>query len=427
MVCSPRSRSARTVLVVLRPESRGSPPLLMDRLAFYRSLSMPSDQRILFMVLDGLGGLPHPDTGLTELESANTPTLDELVAGGECGLTIPVLPGVTPGSGPAHIALFGYDPVENQVGRGVLAALGVDFDLRPGDVAARINFCTIDDDGNVVDRRAGRIDDLLAVPLTERLDAIDLGEGVECRVRHVKQYRACVILRGDGLDGRIAETDPQRIGVPPLAPRALTDAAGPTADLAARFVDAARHALTDQDVANGVLLRGFDGFRPLPSFADLYGLRPAAVASYPMYLGAARLAGMSAHRADDSPDDLVAMVESVADCDFVFLHYKGTDSRGEDGDHEGKVAEIEKADALLARLRASFDVIMVTGDHSTPARMRSHSWHPVPLLIHSDLARSTERSFGERACAQGSLGQVRSVDILPLVLAHAGRLRKFGA
>lgn len=399
----------------------------MDRLAFYRSLAMPSDRRILFMVLDGLGGLPHPDSGLSELETARTPTLDQLVAEGECGLTVPVLPGVTPGSGPAHIALFGYDPVVNQVGRGVLAALGVDFDLRQGDVAARINFCTLDEGGNVVDRRAGRIDDRLAVPLTERLDAIDLGADIECHVRHVKQYRACVVLRGDDLDGRITDTDPQRTGVPPLAPQALAAAAGPTADLAARFAEAARHALTDQTAANGVLLRGFDEFRPLPSFADLYGLRAAAVASYPMYLGAARLAGMSTHRVPDTPDDLVAMVDSLADRDFIFLHFKATDSRGEDGDFEGKVAEIEKADALLARLRASFDVTMVTGDHSTPARMRSHSWHPVPLLIHSDQARGSEGGFGERACAQGSLGHVRSIDILPLVLAHAGRLRKFGA
>ncbi|HJO04822.1 MAG TPA: 2,3-bisphosphoglycerate-independent phosphoglycerate mutase [Acidobacteriota bacterium] len=399
----------------------------MDRLAFYRALATPSDRRILFMVLDGLGGLPHPKTGLTELETAHTPTLDELAAGGDCGLTVPVMPGVTPGSGPAHIALFGYDPIENRVGRGVLAALGVDFDLRPGDVAARINFCTLDDDGNVVDRRAGRIDDSLALPLAERLDSMELADGIECSVRHVKQYRACVILRGGDLDGRIADTDPQRTGVPPLAPRALTDAAGPTADLAARFIDAARLALSDQKIANGVLLRGFDGFRPLPSFADLYGLRSAAVASYPMYLGAARLAGMSAHRAPDSPDGLAAAVDEVADSDFVFVHYKSTDSRGEDGDFEGKVAEIEKADGLLARLRDTFDVIMVTGDHSTPARLRSHSWHPVPLLIHSDRARSTASVFGEGACAQGSLGHVRSVDVLPLVLAHAGRLRKFGA
>ena len=399
----------------------------MDRLAFYHSLANSSDRRILFMVLDGLGGLPHPDTGLTELEKAHTPTLDELAAEGECGLTVPVLPGITAGSGPAHIALFGYDPIDNQVGRGVLAALGVDFDLRPGDVAARINFCTLDSAGNVVDRRAQRIKDPLALPLVERLDAIELAADIECSVRHVKQYRACVVLRGDDLDGRIADTDPQRTGIPPLVPRALTDAAGLTADLAAQFIDAARDALADQDVANGVLLRGFDGFRPLPSFANLYGLQAAAVASYPMYLGVARLAGMSTHRADDSPDDLASKVESLADRDFVFLHYKSTDSRGEDGDYEGKVAEIEKADALLERLRPAFNVIMVTGDHSTPARLRSHSWHPVPLLIHSDFGRSSAIEFGERSCAQGSLGQVRSVDVLPLVLAHAGRLGKFGA
>ncbi len=399
----------------------------MDRLAFYRSLATPSNRRILFMVLDGLGGLPDAETGLTELEAASTPTLDDLAATGECGLTVPVLPGITPGSGPAHIALFGYDPVDNQVGRGVLAALGVEFDLRPGDVAARINFCTLDDAGNVVDRRAGRIDDTVAVPLVERLDAIDMGDGIECSVRHVKQYRACVVWRGADLDGRVADTDPQRTGVPPLAPRALADAAEPTAELAARFVTSSGAALGDQQAANGVLLRGFDEFRPLPSLAELYGLQAAAVASYPMYLGVARLAGMSAHRALDTAEDLVAMVDSVADRDFVFLHYKSTDSRGEDGDYDGKVAEIEKADALLATLRTAFDVIMVTGDHSTPARMRAHSWHPVPLLIHSDRSRQDRCAFGERACGQGSLGKVRSMDILPLVLAHAGRLRKFGA
>ncbi len=399
----------------------------MDRLDFYRSLATPSDRRILFMVLDGLGGLPNAETRLTELEAARTPTLDDLAAAGECGLAVPVRPGITPGSGPAHIALFGYDPVENQVGRGVLAALGVEFDLCPGDVAARINFCTLDGAGNVVDRRAGRIDDVMARPLVERLDGIDPGDGIECSVRHVKQYRACVVWRGAELDGRVADTDPQRTGVPALEPLALADDARPTAELAARFVDSARQVLGDQDVANGVLLRGFDVFQPLPSFTDLYGLKAAAVASYPMYLGAARLAGMSAYRAADTVEALAATVDSVADHDFVFLHYKSTDSRGEDGDYDGKVAEIEKADALLAGLRTDFDVIMVTGDHSTPSHMRAHSWHPVPLLIHSDRARQDRCAFGERACRQGSLGSVRSMDVLPLVLAHAGRLRKFGA
>jgi 2,3-bisphosphoglycerate-independent phosphoglycerate mutase len=399
----------------------------MNRLEFYQSLATPNDRRILFMVLDGLGGLPHASSGLTELETAATPALDALAARGEIGLSTPILPGVTPGSGPAHIALFGYDPVEQQVGRGVLAALGVDADLRHGDVAARINFCTLDADGNVADRRAGRIGDDVGAPLVARLDALPNPPGVEIAVRHVKQYRACVIFRGEGLGGRVADTDSQQTGVPPLAPRARDTASARTAEVAADFVRRATAELAGEADANGILLRGFDGYAPLPSIGDLYGLKAAAVAAYPMYLGVARLAGMEAHRVADDPAALAAKVREQTHKDFVFLHYKSTDSRGEDGDFDGKVAEIEKADALLAEVAADFDVVMVTGDHSTPSRMRAHSWHPVPLLIASGNSRAAGGAFGERACAQGGLGHVRACDVLALVLAHAGKLAKFGA
>jgi 2,3-bisphosphoglycerate-independent phosphoglycerate mutase len=401
---------------------------LMDRLDLLSSLARSSDERMLFVVLDGLGGLPHPDTGLTELETAATPTLDALAGAGECGLTTPVLPGVTPGSGPAHIALFGYDPVRTVVGRGVLAALGVGLELREGDVAARINLCTLDGAGNVTDRRAGRIGDDAARPIIDRLAGIDLGDGVEVLVRHVKQYRACVVFRRPGLDGRVADTDPQSTGVPPLPARALDDAAGPTAALAARFVEQANELLADTAPANGVLLRGFDSYRPLRGIDRLYGLDPAAVAAYPMYLGVARLAGMRAYPVGDDPESLVAGVAEAKRHDFVFLHYKATDSRGEDGDFDGKVAEIERADGVLAAVADEFDVVMVTGDHSTPSSMRAHSWHPVPILIRGSRCRPQQGDgFGERACVGGSLGQIRSQDVLPLVLAHAGRLRKFGA
>jgi len=400
----------------------------MSRLDFYRSLAIPSDRRILFMVLDGVGGLPHPETGLTELEAARTPTLDALAGRGETGLTTPVLAGVTPGSGPAHIALFGYDPVEHQVGRGVLAALGVAADLRSGDVAARINFCTLDSDGNVVDRRAGRISDEIGRSLAQRLDAMADPDGVEISVRHVKQYRACVIFRGDGLQGNVADTDSQQTGVPPLAPVARRAGSERAAAMAADFVERALGTLSDQQAANGILLRGFDGYTPLPSIEHLYRLDAAAVAAYPMYLGVARLAGMEAHEVADDPQALADKVLEMGSKDFVFLHYKSIDSRGEDGDFDAKVHEIEKADGVLARLVEKFDVVMVTGDHSTPSSMRAHSWHPVPLLIVGENCRASGGSgFGERACAQGALGHVRSNEIMPLVLAHAGRLRKFGA
>lgn len=403
----------------------------MDRLSLYRSLARPSDSRILYYVIDGLGGLRQAPGAPTELEAAATPTLDRLADEGSTGLITPVAPGVAPGSGPGHLALFGFDPLETTVGRGVLAALGVGFELQTGDVAARINFCSLDGDGNVIDRRAGRIGSEIGAPLAERLDGIDLGGGVECIVRHVKEYRACVVFRGAGLDGRIADTDPQATGVPPLAPRVLDDAAAATVDLATTFIERAGELLADQDKANGVLLRGFDSYHPLPSFADLYGVRPAAVAAYPMYRGVARAVGMTVFEAEDTLESRVELTRAaLEEHDFLFVHFKATDSRGEDGDFDAKVQQVEVADeSLAALLELGFDVVMVTGDHSTPATYKAHSWHPVPALIWGPHCRANAANdgFGETACLSGALGSIRGMDLLPLVLAQAGRLGKFGA
>lgn len=402
----------------------------MNQLDFYRGLATPASTRVLLYVIDGLGGLPGNARGQTELEAANTPAMDALAAQADLGTITPVMPGVTPGSGPAHLALFGYDPVETAVGRGVLAALGIGFALQVGDVAARINFCTLDEQGNVVDRRAGRIATPDALPLVESLDGIELEPGIECHVRHVKEYRACVVLRGAGLDGRIADTDPQRTGVPPLEPESLDGAAARTAALAARFAALARERLAGQSPANGVLLRGFDGFRPLPSLGEVWQVRAAAVAQYPMYRGVARLAGMDVLEVGDGVEALIEAVAAAREHDFVYMHYKTTDSRGEDGDFDGKVAEIEQADRVLEACRSGgFDVIAVTGDHSTPATFGAHTWHPVPLMLWSRWTRSAGDApgFGERSCAHGVLGDMRSMDLLPLALAHAGRIAKFGA
>ncbi len=402
----------------------------MDRLSFYSSLARPAASRILYYVIDGLGGLPRSTGGPTELEAAATPTLDRLANGGESGLIDPVAPGVAPGSGPGHLSLFGFDPVETTVGRGVLAALGVGFDLRPGDVAARINFCSLDADGNVTDRRAGRISSATALPLVDKLAAITIAADVDCLVRHVKEYRACVIFRGAGLAGNIADTDPQQTGVPPLDAEALDDASKRAAELAAAFVEKARQALHDEPRANGVLLRGFDSYEPLPTLAELYGLRAASVAAYPMYRGVSRLIGMTVFEADDTTESRVALSrEALTDHDFVFVHFKATDSRGEDGDFDAKVEQIERADETLAGLvELAFDTIMVTGDHSTPATYKAHSWHPVPVLIWGPHCRANAvAGFGETACISGALGRLRSMDVLPLTLAQAGRLGKFGA
>ena len=401
--------------------------MAVDRLTFYQRLAQSSDKRILLVVLDGLGGLPREPGGPTELEEASTPVMDRLAREGENGLMTPVLPGVAPGSGPAHLALFGYDPIAHPVGRGVLAALGVGIDLRPGDVAARINLCTLDRQGQILDRRAGRISSEEAVPLIRRLAEVDVG--LETIVRLVKEYRACVVFRGSELDGRIADTDPQRIGVPPLTPVPLVAEATDMANQVACFIEGAQEALADHEDANGVLLRGFDSYAPLPSFGELYRLRAAAVATYPMYRGVARLAGMVPIEVGDTLEELADGVRSCGEYDFVYLHYKYTDSRGEDGDFGAKVREIERADELIGMvLDCGFDVITVTGDHSTPSRLRMHSWHPVPVLLWSDCCRQDgAKDFSEKACGIGSLGPIGSIDLLPLALAHAGRLGKFGA
>ncbi|MBC7254472.1 MAG: 2,3-bisphosphoglycerate-independent phosphoglycerate mutase [Actinobacteria bacterium] len=403
----------------------------MDRMEFLSSLRTSSDSRMVLLVLDGLGGLPHPDTGLTELESARTPNLDALARESACGLVHAVGPGITPGSGPAHMALFGYDPVRHEVGRGVLSALGVGMDLGPEDIAARVNFCTVEN-GVITDRRAGRISTEENARLCEKLSAIRL-DGLEAVIRPEKEHRAALVLRGQGLSERISDTDPQRTGVPPLTCRPLVDgdtAAERTASLVNRYLDEASRILADEHPANMLLTRGFARKPDIPHMTDLYGIRAGAVATYPMYRAVARLVGMELVETGASfADQVEALAGAWEDYEYFFIHYKYTDSRGEDGDFEAKVACIEEVDRSIPRiLELRPDVLVVTGDHSTPALLGAHSWHPSPLLFHSRWERKDEvDSFGERACARGMLGTFPAVDLLPMMLASARRLTKFGA
>ncbi len=403
------------------------PPLSTHDLA--RSLHVRNDSKIVLLVADGLGGLPLEPGGLTELETARTPNLDGLAQRGVLGLSIPVKPGITPGSGPGHLALFGYDPLEHIIGRGALEATGIGFELGPQDVAVRANFCTLDEGGRIIDRRAGRISSEEAAPLACRLRQVRL-EGVEVFVEHVKEHRFVLVLRGAGLGGNVADTDPQAVGVPPLAPQPRDEASRPTALAAAEFVSQARGLLADQTKANGVTLRGFSRRPDLPSYEELYGLRAAAIAVYPMYRGLARLAGMTVL---GQPQTLAEQLDLLAahwqEYDFFFLHYKYTDSTGEDGDFAAKVRRIEELDAAMPRIVALRPtVIIVTGDHSTPSMLRSHSWHPVPTLLVSDCCRSDDSTeFSERACLHGGLGQFEAKYLMLLALSNAGRLSKFGA
>ena len=394
-----------------------------------REIRAPASTKILLLVLDGLGGLPREPGGPTELEAAATPNLDRLAREAELGLHDPVAPGIAPGSGAAHLALFGYDPLRYRIGRGVLEALGVGFPLEPGDLAARGNFCTLDPDGRVVDRRAGRLDSREAARLVARLRGIEL-PGVEVLVEPVREHRFLVVLRGAGLSPEVADTDPQRTGVPPQEPEPRAPAAARTAALVARFVAEARDRLRAEPRANGILLRGLSARPTVPPFEEATGLRAAGISVYPMYRGVARLVGFRTSVAAADLDEEVEVARRVwADHDLVFLHVKDPDRTGEDGDFEAKVRAIEAVDTRLpALLDLRPDVVLVTGDHSTPATMRAHSWHPVPVLLWSAVARSHGvAEFSERACACGALGRVRATDLLPLCLAHARRLLKFGA
>ena len=391
----------------------------------------PEKTKIVMLVMDGLGGLPIEPGGPTELEAANTPNMDRLAKEGVLGQTIPIRPGITPGSGPAHLALFGYDPLVHEIGRGTLEAMGVGLEVRKGDVAARGNFCTLDSEGKIIDRRAGRIPTSEALPITERLKSVQI-PGVETRVRHVKEYRFAVVMRGEGLNPAINDTDPQITGVEPLPAVATSPAAEYTAKLFNQWIIEARKVIANEPKANGITLRGFATHPGLTPFKEAYGLRAACIAVYPMYRGVSELVGMDIiqFEGETPQDEFAALAKSWNDYDFFFIHIKKTDSKGEDGDFYGKAAFIESVDTALPELlKLNPDVLMITGDHSTPARLMTHSWHPVPFLLWAPATHrpDSETSFGERACARGGLGTFNAMDAMPLALAHALRLNKYGA
>lgn len=397
--------------------------------ALLREIVIPGDTKIVLLVADGLGGLPNPATGRTELEQASIPHLNALAKGGICGLTVPVAPGVTPGSGPGHLALFGYDPIAYNIGRGVLEAVGIDFELEPSDVAARGNFCTVDDTGVITDRRAGRVATATSAELCKQLAQIEL-PGVRTFVEPVREHRFVLVFRGEGLSDRLSGTDPNREGLPPLPVQPLATEALETADLVNRWIEQAKQTLAGRESANMTLVRGFAKYPTMPSMKERYKLTAAAVAIYPMYRGLAKLVGMTALPGGASFEDEIETVrEHWDEFDFFFVHYKPTDAAGEDGDFGRKVEALEALDRLLPKLTAlKPDVLMVAGDHSTPAIMAAHSWHSVPFMISSTWCRPDRADqFNERACELGSLGTFPAMNAMQLAMAHAGRFTKYGA
>ncbi len=390
-----------------------------------------ASSRIVLLVIDGLGGLPHPQTGRSELETASLPNLDAIAARASCGVLSPLGPGFTPGSGPAHLALFGYDPWTTDIGRGALSALGLGLDFSPGDVAARLNFCTVDAEGLVTDRRAGRIETEEGERLCRILADVRI-DGVEVSVAPEMEYRAAVVFRGEGLNAGVSDSDPQVTGQRTLPLRASGPQDERMVEVAEEFLRQVGELLTAESPANMVLIRGFGGYPDLATMQQAYGLNPVGIAGYPMYRGVARAVGMKTpETAYDlaSETQLLARLWKQTAADFYYVHAKKTDSAGEDGNFDLKVQLLEEVDSYLpAMTDLEPDVLIVTGDHSTPSTMGSHSWHPVPVAIASKhgfpMASAT---FDERSCAHGTLGHLPSASLMSLALAHAERLSKFGA
>lgn len=394
-----------------------------------RGLREPATTKIVLVVADGLGGLPVEQGGKTELETARTPNLDTCVREGVCGLSTPVLPGITPGSGPGHLGLFGYDPLEHQIGRGILESLGINFQVGPRDVAARGNFCTVDARSLITDRRAGRPSTERCVAMCGKLQGIKV-PGIEVFVEPVREHRFVVVFRGDDLGDHVNDTDPQQVGHAPLHAVGEDAASQNTARAVNQFIAEAARVLKEESPTNMVTLRGLARYPSIETVQDVYGLKAACVAVYPMYKGLARLVGMDVLDAGATIREQVETMKKAWDkYDFFFLHYKYTDSTGEDGNFDGKVEMIEKLDIEIANIRKlNPDVLIVTGDHSTPSKLKSHSWHPVPVVLLARTCRPDSVSeFGESYCLRGGLGQFEAKHLMTLALAHAGRLGKFGA
>ncbi|WP_425398384.1 2,3-bisphosphoglycerate-independent phosphoglycerate mutase [Aeoliella sp.] len=401
----------------------------MDIHELTRDLFTKNDSKIVLLVGDGLGGLPQQPGGKTELETAATPNLDKLAKEGVLGSSIPVFPGISPGSGPGHLGLFGYDPIKYLIGRGALEATGIGFELQPGDVAIRANFCTLDAEGKISDRRAGRIPTEESTPLAIMLREVSI-PGIEVFVEPVKEHRFVIVLRGEGLEDDVDDTDPQATGVPPLTPTANTPGSEKTAEVCREFLKQAFELLKDQPKANGCTLRGIAAKPSLPSYEEVYGLKAAAIAVYPMYKGLARLVGMDiVGDAKTLDEQMQVLKESWDKYDFFFIHFKYTDSTGEDGNFEAKTKRTEELDACVPKImELGPDVFICTGDHSTPAMLANHSWHPVPTLLWAKNCRTDPcEVFGEAECLKGGLGQFEAKYLMSLALANAGRMGKFGA
>ncbi|SHH19619.1 2,3-bisphosphoglycerate-independent phosphoglycerate mutase [Thermosipho atlanticus] len=402
---------------------------MLDRQNVIKDLISSNNSKIVMLVMDGIGDIPN-EQGVTPLQKANTPNLDFLATKSDLGQTIPVLPGITPGSGPGHLGIFGYDPLKYQIGRGILEALGSDVEVGEKDVVARGNFATID--GNIIlDRRAGRPATEESAKVVELLnEKIKQIDDVKITFYPGKEHRFVVKLTGEGLGDKLEDADPQKEGKPIKYTTALEPGSEKTAIIVNKLLDKIKEVLKDNPKMNFALLRGFSKYPDLPQFGNVFKLKAAAIAVYPMYRGLAKLVGMNVVTTGQTVEDEFNTVKEIwNEFDFFYIHVKKTDSYGEDGNFENKVKVIEEVDrALPILLELKPDVLIITGDHSTPCLMKGHSFHPVPLMISAKYTRrGLSKTFDEFECVRGTLGTIYAVDIMPLALAYSGRLKKYGA
>lgn len=402
----------------------------MNREELFEKISIENQKKMIMIILDGLGGLPI--NGKTELETAKTPNLDDLAFDSELGLTHPISIGVTPGSGPAHLSLFGYDPLKYTIGRGILEALGIGVKIGVKDLAIRGNFAT-QKNGVITDRRAGRIPTEKNIEiisyLKKRIKKID---DIKITLFSGEEHRFVLILSGKDLSENVTDADPEEIGKPILYSKAQTKKSEKTAKILNKFIDKLTEELKDFYPVNTCLLRGIAKYPKIPPMSKLFKLKPAAIAVYPMYKGLAQLVGMDILNTNRSiRDEIETLEKNYNNYNFFFIHIKKTDSYGEDGNFKKKVKVIEEFDSLLPRiLKLNLDTLVITGDHSTPSIIKSHSWHPNPFLIKAKYQRKNPEAttkFSETACAKGVLGIFNSIDILPLMMANSIKFKKYGA